>query len=432
MSSNHVTPPEIARALARHAPKSVTRVLDPAVGDGSLLLPLLDRVCHSRCEVTAVDIDPAAILSASVHLSHPVAVRELVCSDFLEWARRNPCGNQFDCVVANPPFAGRRSDWVGVTLSRPWVENETDPALCPVEVAFIIACVHALQPGGRLLAIVPSSIVASSRCAWLRRGLFAQGAIRLVHELPRCTFPGVESRFYFLVFDKSVRTREFVLCNHDLHHPDRLVMRRSRLDFQLRLDHSFHDSTSNYFRHLEKQQLGWRRLCDVASLHRGSVRTPDNWPSAIHTSHYRSGFWGPSQCQALDGGAKQAPTIQRGDLLIKRVGRNCSQSLGSAVGITTRTCSDCVLIVRPFAPSKSTQLLFALRCLLNARWARPLVERGTGASYLSRDSLRVFRFRWLSPNTSRVTSSGTARHLGYETSSQMRSVEMLVCKHLDW
>ena len=169
MSSNHVTPPEIARALARHAPKSVTRVLDPAVGDGSLLLPLLDRVCHSRCEVTAVDIDPAAILSASVRLSHPVAVRELVCSDFLEWARRNPCGNQFDCVVANPPFAGRRSDWVGVTLSRPWVENETDPALCPVEVAFIIACVHALQPGGRLLAIVPSSIVASSRCAWLRR-----------------------------------------------------------------------------------------------------------------------------------------------------------------------------------------------------------------------------------------------------------------------
>ena len=106
MSSNHVTPPEIARALARHAPKSVTRVLDPAVGDGSLLLPLLDRVCHSRCEVTAVDIDPAAILSAS---GAPGAIR-------------SPCENSFAQISSNG-LGGTRAEtnstvWSPILLSQ--------------------------------------------------------------------------------------------------------------------------------------------------------------------------------------------------------------------------------------------------------------------------------------------------------------------------
>ncbi len=304
MSGLHATPPEIARALALHAPKSVTRILDPSVGDGSLLLPLLERVGNSRCDVTGVDIDAEAIRRAQACLEGQAVARpKLVRADFLKWARRTPGDRRFDCVVANPPFAARRDEWVTVPLSPPWVDVETDSALCPVEVAFVTACVDALEPGGRLLSIVPNSIVASSRCEWLRRRLLSQGSIRLVHELPRYTFRGVESRFYFLIFDKAKKAREIVLCNHDLHRPERLVMRRSRLGEQLRLDFSFHDSSTNYLRQLREERLGWQPLGEIASLHRGSERDPGRWPLVVHTSHYRSGFWRPLGHEVADVGS---------------------------------------------------------------------------------------------------------------------------------
>jgi tRNA1(Val) A37 N6-methylase TrmN6 len=433
MSGLHATPPEIARALALHAPRSVARILDPAVGDGSLLLPLLERVGHPLCEVTGVDVDPVALRRARARLEGHVTSRQnLFRADFLKWARQIPRGGRFDCVVANPPFAARRGDWVTVPLTPPWVESETNSELCPVEVAFVTACVDTLEPGGRLLSIVPSSIVASSRCEWLRRSLFSQGSIRLVHELPRYTFRGIESRFYFLVFDKARKAREFFLCNHDLHHPERLVMRQSKLDDQLRLDFSFHDSSANYLRKLREQHLGWQPLGEIASLHRGSEKDPSRWSLVAHTSHYRSGFWRSRGREASEQVSPQTPTIRRGDLLIKRVGRDCSQSLGRPIGMTDRSCSDCVLIVRPQVPSESTRLLFALRCLLSAGWARALVERGTGAAYLSRDSLVALRVPFALPQIYPREFDQYRRAARSRDFSTMRSVEIRVCKQLKW
>jgi SAM-dependent methyltransferase len=433
MSNRHATPPDIAKALARHAPKSAKRILDPSVGDGSLLLPLLDRIRHSRCEVTGIDTDAAAIRTTNLRLaSYSVARRELIHSDFLAWTMSRPSDARFDCVIANPPFAARRGDWVAVNRCHPWLERAMDSTLCAVEVAFIMACVDALEPGGRLLSIVPSSVVASVNCNWLRRSLFAQGSIRLVHELPRYTFSGVESRFYFLVFDKCIKAKRFVLCNHDLHRPDRLVMCRSNLDPQLRLDYSFHESSSKYAHHLQAKRLGWKSLGDIASLQRGGERSPHLWPLVIHTNHYRSGFWRAHHDQAIDANANQFRIIERNDLLIKRVGRNCSQSLGSTVGITARSCSDCVLMVRPFATIERIRLLFALRCLLNATWARALVERGTGASYLSQESFERLRVPLDLSEQLPCHFQAYQRAHRLRNFAKMREIEVLVCKHLGW
>ena len=50
-------------------------------------------------------------------------------------------------------------------------------------------------------------------------------------------------------------------------------------------------------------------------------------------------------------------------------------------------CSDCVIIIRPKVSQLSVSLLFALRALFGADWTKPLLERGTGASYVSQDNL---------------------------------------------
>ena len=70
-----------------------------------------------------------------------------------------------------------------------------------------------------------------------------------------------------------------------------------------------------------------------------------------------------------------------------RVGRNAHRSSGRGIGIHGLACSDCVVIVRPKKVKMATKILFALRVILSQNWAKPLVERGTGASYVSHRSL---------------------------------------------
>ncbi len=54
-------------------------------------------------------------------------------------------------------------------------------------------------------------------------------------------------------------------------------------------------------------------------------------------------------------------------------------------------CSDCILIVRPKNYRISLTTLFALRFVLCHNWIQPLVERGTGATYVSHMSLLSLR-----------------------------------------
>ena len=72
----------------------------------------------------------------------------------------------------------------------------------PLEAAFLCRALELLADGGRLLAIVPCSVVMSESLQWLREELLSQGAIRFVHELPPRSFPGVDSRMYLLVLQQ--------------------------------------------------------------------------------------------------------------------------------------------------------------------------------------------------------------------------------------
>lgn len=380
----HETPNEVAVALARHAPKVIRALLDPAVGTGNLIKPLVKRVISSRSEVVCVDIDPEVIRYVSKSYSSELGARaKFINADFLSWEA--PTGFEgFDCIVMNPPFAAKKSCWQLMEFDGD--DGQTISRSTPLEAAFLRKSIDLLSEGGRLLSILPCSVVMADSLQWLRDKMLSDGAIRFVHELPPRTFTNVESRMYLLVFEKGSSKRTITLLNHDLHKPERISLplilgRPARLDFGF-------VSARLKLSELQKQlNLQWAPLSDVADVIRGEIDSPTGPRCAIHSTDFDNGFWHASERHDYTLGNKADRRIRRGDLLMSRVGRTASRSIGRGVGIVGMACSDCVLIIRPKNYRTSLKTLFALRFVLWHDWIQPLVERGTGATYISHLSI---------------------------------------------
>ena len=257
----------------------------------------------------------------------------------------------------------------------------------PLEAAFVWHAIELLKRGGRLLAVLPCSIVMGETTQWLRDYMLSIGAVRAVHELPPRCFPGVESRMYLMVFDKGISSQRIELLNHDLREPERIVLDVQEPPGTTRLDFGYVSAALRLQRLLRRKRLDWRKLGTVATFWRGDIESPLGPRVAVHSTDYSSGFWTASERHRRSVAKESSRVIRRGDLLITRVGRNAHDTIGSAIGLQGMPCSDCVVAIRPNNSRESLRLLFALRALLHQGWAKPLLERGTGASYISQRSL---------------------------------------------
>ncbi len=390
-ANRYNTPPAVAAALARHCPRNARRLLDPCVGTGSLLTAVLSNR-RERVNATAIDINGAALktFGATGICRHHTTRLYKQC--FFDWLRtrrefdRKRMG--FDCVVMNPPFAGRRERWISTADLRELASPLTPgilPELVPIEVAFVLAGICLLRNNGRLLAVLPSSFVASDTSCWLRKLLLASGNVRQVHELPQFTFPSIESRMYLFVFQRDSRTRRVVLLNHDLQKPERMVFPKGRL-INSRFDYRFQQAACRLQRLRLSASLAWRQLGDFADVLRGRTSISSAPKSGVHTGDYKMGFWNSKKIIPVNrpGGVE---ILQGGDILVKRVSRRCSATFGLYAGIAGQQCTECILIIRSnkIAPEA---LLFALRCCAHPDLLSPLLERGTGATYISSEILR--------------------------------------------
>ena len=384
----HETPNEVAMALARHAPKVIRTLLDPAVGNGNLIGPLVSRIKASRSEVVCIDIDSEAIRYVAETYSCELGPRaKFIHADFLAW-QPSAGFEGFDCIVMNPPFAAKKSSWQWTTFHD--ADGRTVARLTPLEAAFLRKSIDLLSKGGRLLSVLPCSVVMADSLQWLRDAMLSDGAIRFVHELPPRTFANVESRMYLLVFEKGASQRTITLLNHDLHKPERVSVQLADGRFQ-RLDFGFVSARIKLSDLQKHQLLQWTPLSNVAEVIRGEIDSPIGPRCAIHSTDFSGGFWHASKRHDHTIGGKTERKIRRGDLLMSRVGRAAFRSIGRGIGIIGMACSDCVLIIRPKNYRISLKTLFALRFLLCHDWIQPLIERGTGATYVSHLSLLELR-----------------------------------------
>ena len=380
------TPVDVARVLARHAPRNASSILDPAVGHGALLRPLITRIANTVSRVVCVDTDKS-VLPTVVEMFGNSTAPDISCVhfDFLSWSE-NRRSNEFDCVVMNPPFAAKKDNWVSINLRNEFRGCGKAIRYGPIEIAFVCRAIRLLRPGGRLLAVVPTSVVAGETTRVFRDVFLKAGAVRYVHELPHFSFETVESRMYMFVFDKGQQCKTTILCNHDLHEPERMSVSAEAVQRMQRFDFGYFRGRERLQELLNVREYEWMSLSRLATTYRGSAKSPRGPRESVHTCDYRAGLWHRASRHRLVKGYS-GTRVKSGDILVKRVGRYCSQSFGRTAGVVGMKCSDCVLILRPNVIRASTELLFAIRCMVGFPWAASLVEKGTGASYITEHAL---------------------------------------------
>lgn len=175
--------------------------------------------------------------------------------------------------------------------------------------------------------------------------------------------------------------------NHDLAKPNTLRVELKGLLPGSRLDYQWNKAVA-LLQALEtrRPRLKWHELGDLVTILRGEINSPEGAQTAIHTIHYDNGFW---RCSAAKNLTKSTSnrSIRTNDLLLRRVGRNCSKSLGSVIDINGYAASDCITIIRPKKFADKLSIMFAFRVLFGGDVGSSLLECGAGASYLTNSHL---------------------------------------------
>ncbi|NQU24523.1 MAG: N-6 DNA methylase [Candidatus Nealsonbacteria bacterium] len=205
-----ITPESVAgQMLADIELTADTRILEPSLGDGAFILPLVRRLVALHTGSPAERL--SKVLADNLHgveLDHKLHARclqrvaaefgnlpekhNLVHADFFHhefeasW-RWGPDGLDdrltFDLVVGNPPFGGTFDASIEDELDRDYGERFGHKIKKETYAFFIVKCVERLNRDGRLLFICSDSLLTIPTMKGLRVFLMNEGQVR-VRRLP--------------------------------------------------------------------------------------------------------------------------------------------------------------------------------------------------------------------------------------------------------
>ena len=194
------TPRALAQFLAAQAFDALgdvraVRILDPACGDGELLLAAMDRAKLRNVhvdELVGYDINEAAVSSAASRLAGIHQTR-LYCTDFLEVvARSRGMKNLFESdngsdprnftmVISNPPYV--RTQTLGAQVAQTLGERFGLSGRVDLYQAFAAAMIGVLSPGGALALLCSNKFLTTLAGASMRRLLLEEMQLRELVDL---------------------------------------------------------------------------------------------------------------------------------------------------------------------------------------------------------------------------------------------------------
>jgi adenine-specific DNA-methyltransferase len=182
----HYTPPELAGFLARRGaaylpPGERLRILDPACGDGELLLAAATAAAergHEVGELAGLDLDADAVGRACQRLAGVAPPVLLSVEDFTRAPGGGAPLGRFDLIITNPPYV--RTQVLGAEVSRQLAARFQLHGRIDLTHAFVAAMRQLLAPGG-VIALLCSNRFLSTRAGLNTRRLLGDGY--LVHEV---------------------------------------------------------------------------------------------------------------------------------------------------------------------------------------------------------------------------------------------------------
>lgn len=197
------TPSVLARRLVAELPITAeSTVLEPSAGNGSFVIPLIERFLelHSGSiaerlskvlsnNVFAVEIDSSAhttLLNSIEDRWGPLPLtHNLLCGDYFVTDFDGPAAGHslfneprtFDLIVGNPPFGGTIDTRIQDQLDGRYGERDGLKIKKETYSFFIVRCVEALRPGGRLRFICSDTFLTIPTMKGLREFLLNRGRV---------------------------------------------------------------------------------------------------------------------------------------------------------------------------------------------------------------------------------------------------------------
>jgi tRNA1(Val) A37 N6-methylase TrmN6 len=172
---------------AANLPEGQIRILDPAVGDGELLLSLISKLrerTDAEISVYGFDTDPIGLARARqrIALAHPKQKLDLHLASFLDFVlsfsnaarglplfeEQSPLPN-FDLIIANPPYV--RTQIMGAHEAQKLGAAFGLTGRVDLYHAFLIGMAKLLKPGGSAGIIVSNRFMTTQGGASVRAGL---------------------------------------------------------------------------------------------------------------------------------------------------------------------------------------------------------------------------------------------------------------------
>ncbi len=209
------TPPEVSGLMALLvAPKPGDRICDPTCGSGSLLIKVAKEVREkddspsNNFSLFGQEVNSATYALCRMNMFlHGIDSAEIKWGDTLNNPKllTNDTLNQFDIVVANPPFSLDKWGAEKATNDRFGRFKRGIPPKSKADYAFILHMIETAKPGsGRVAVVVPHGVLfRGAGEGAIRRQLIEENLLDCVIGLPANLFFGTGIPAAILIFDKG-------------------------------------------------------------------------------------------------------------------------------------------------------------------------------------------------------------------------------------
>jgi methylase of polypeptide subunit release factors len=199
------TPESLARFVAERIIESADlkaraslTILDPAIGDGALVLALLDALkgkTRASIIVHGFDTNVTALDEAArrIRLAHPKTQLELTQASFLDILLESDCNTvapslfsrskpqTFDLIIANPPYV--RTQIMGSDRAQQLASTFGLTGRVDLYHAFLLGMARLLAPDGTTGIIVSNRFMTTKGGGALRAALRQRFALRQIWDL---------------------------------------------------------------------------------------------------------------------------------------------------------------------------------------------------------------------------------------------------------
>jgi len=185
-TGSHFTPPALARFVARRIAEvcaaTAPTVIDPACGDGELLLAFAAE--RPNASLIGFDLDPHALQAAAQRISGRLEEKNFLDVALLH--RQDDLFNQPECVkydaaIANPPYI--RTQVLGALRAQQLAEQFHLAGRVDIYFAFIEGIAEILKPGGIAGIIVSNRFMTTVAGATVRERILEKFDVLHVWDL---------------------------------------------------------------------------------------------------------------------------------------------------------------------------------------------------------------------------------------------------------